>query len=208
MTSHPRDLNDEVINVIKNGRHICTHFHLPVQHGSDRILKAMNRGYTTTEYKTLIKKVRSAVPGCSLTTDIIVGFPGETDEDFMSMLNFLREIRYDAAYTFLYSQRSGTPAAAMAEQVPENIKKKRLKQLMDLQNSISLDINKTFLGKTVDVMVEGPSRTDVQVYTGRTSNNKIILWKKSGNEKPGDIVTIKITHPQTWVLKGDAQYAK
>ena len=208
MTSHPRDLNDKIISVIKHSRHICTHFHLPVQHGSDRILKAMNRGYTTESYKELIKKVRASIPDCSLTTDIIVGFPGETDSDFAEMLTFISEMHYDAAYTFLYSKRSGTPAATMENQVPDDVKKSRLNKLMAVQNNISLAINKSFMNKTVEVMVEGPSRTDEKVYTGRTSSNKIILWEKSGCEKAGDLLQVKITQPQTWVLKGEACYAK
>ncbi len=208
MTSHPRDLNDKIIAVIKHSRHICTHFHLPVQHGSDRILKAMNRGYTTESYKELIKKVRASIPDCSLTTDIIVGFPGETDSDFDEMLTFISEMHYDAAYTFLYSKRSGTPAATMEGQVPDDVKKRRLNKLMTVQNDISLNINKSFMNKTVEVMVEGPSRTDEKVYTGRTSSNKIILWEKSGSEKAGDLLHVKITQPQTWVLKGEACYAK
>ncbi|WP_196594552.1 tRNA (N6-isopentenyl adenosine(37)-C2)-methylthiotransferase MiaB [Pectinatus sottacetonis] len=208
MTSHPRDLNDKVIDTIKNSRHVCTHFHLPVQHGSDRILKAMNRGYTIEYYRELVEKVRTAVPDCSLTTDIIVGFPGETEEDFSQMLNFIKDIRYDAAYTFLYSKRSGTPAATMDNQVAEDVKKQRLNKLMSVQNNISLSINETFVGKCVEVMVEGPSRTDANVYTGRTSTNKIVLWQKEGQEKQGDLLTVKITHPQTWILKGEAQYDK
>ncbi|MBB5336099.1 tRNA (N6-isopentenyl adenosine(37)-C2)-methylthiotransferase MiaB [Pectinatus brassicae] len=206
MTSHPRDLSDEVIDVIRNSRHICSHFHLPVQHGSDRILKAMNRGYTIENYRNLIKKVRTAVPDCSLTTDIIVGFPGETDEDFKDMLEFIKEMRYDAAYTFLYSKRSGTPAATMENQVEEKVKKERLNKLMAVQNEISLEINKKLEGSVVEVMVEGPSRTDEAVYTGRTSNNKIVLWEKRGQEQAGDLVQVKINHAQTWVLKGDAIY--
>lgn len=206
MTSHPRDLSDEVIDVIRNSRHICSHFHLPVQHGSDRILKAMNRGYTIENYRNLIKKVRTAVPDCSLTTDIIVGFPGETDEDFNNMLGFIKEMRYDAAYTFLYSKRSGTPAATMENQVEEKVKKERLNKLMAVQNEISLEINKKLEGCIVEVMVEGPSRTDEAVYTGRTSNNKIVLWGKRGQEQAGDLVQVKINHAQTWVLKGDAIY--
>ena len=117
MTSHPKDLSDKVIETIKNSEHICEHFHLPVQYGSNKILKAMNRVYTVEQYRELVKKIRAAIPAASITTDLIVGFPGETEEDFADMLSFLREIRYDAAYTFLYSKRSGTPAAVMEQQV-------------------------------------------------------------------------------------------
>jgi len=202
MTSHPRDLSDKAIEVIRNSAHICKHFHLPVQYGSDKLLKAMNRGYTTDYYRELVKKIRTAVPDASITTDLIVGFPGETAADFQQMLDFLREIRYDAAYTFLYSKRSGTPAAEMEDQVPQEVKKARLQELMDLQNSISLEINEGLKGQNLEVLVEGPSRTDANVWSGRTSTNKIVLWEKSGSEQAGDLVQVEITQPQTWVLKG------
>lgn len=203
MTSHPRDLSDEVIDVIQSSRHICKHFHLPVQYGSDTLLKAMNRGYTVQYYRELVQKVRAAVPDCSLTTDLIVGFPGETEADFQAMLAFLQEIRYDAAYTFMYSKRSGTPAADMDNQVPEEVKKARLQALMDVQNEISLAINKELEGRILEVMVEGVSKTDDNVLSGRTGTNKIVLWEKLGWEKPGDILKVKIMHAQTWVLKGE-----
>ena len=202
MTSHPRDLSDKAIEVIRNSEHICKHFHLPVQYGSDKLLQAMNRGYTTDYYRELVKKIRTAVPDASITTDLIVGFPGETAADFQQMLDFLREIRYDAAYTFLYSKRSGTPAAEMEDQVPQEVKKARLQELMDLQNSISLEINEGLKGNKLEVLVEGPSRTDANVWSGRTSTNKIVLWEKSGSEQAGDLVQVEITQPQTWVLKG------
>lgn len=203
MTSHPKDLSDEVIEVIKNSRHICKHFHLPVQYGSNRILKAMNRVYTVEGYRELVRKIRAAVPEASLTTDLIVGFPGETEEDFQQLMEFLAEIRYDQAYTFIYSKRSGTPAAEMENQVDDRCKHERLNRLMELQNSISLEINQQLTGKTVEVMVEGPSQTDDTVWTGRTDTNKIVLWKHSGSEKPGDLVQVKIHTAQTWLLKGE-----
>lgn len=202
MTSHPRDLSDKAIEVIKNSKHICEQFHLPVQYGSDKLLKAMNRGYTTDYYRELVKKIRTSVPGAAITTDLIVGFPGETEADFEEMLAFLKEIRYDAAYTFLYSKRSGTPAATMENQVPEEVKKARLQKLMDVQNEISLEINKKLENEIVEVMVEGESRTDENVLSGRTRTNKIVLWEKRGDEKVGQLVHVKITHAQTWVLKG------
>ena len=205
MTSHPKDLSDAVIETVKNSRHICEHFHLPVQYGSNKILKAMNRVYTVEQYRALVQRIRAAVPKASITTDLIVGFPGESEEDFRQMLDFLREIRYDAAYTFLYSRRSGTPAATMDGQVPEELKKERLHRLMEVQNQISLEINAGLLGQCLEVLVEGPSRTDARVWTGRTRTNKIVLWDHCGAEAAGDLVSIKITHPQTWVLKGELQ---
>ena len=205
MTSHPKDLSDAVIDAVRQGRHICPHFHLPVQHGSDRILRAMNRVYRKDAYRSLVERIRSAVPDASLTTDLIVGFPGETEEDFGELLDFLREIRYDAAYTFLYSKRSGTPAATMEAQVEDSVKKERLHRLMEMQNEISLEKNAALKGTVQEVLAEGPSRTDEDVWTGRTGTNKIVLWRKKGQETEGDIVRVRITQPQTWVLKGELQ---
>ena len=205
MTSHPKDLSDAVIDAVRQGRHICPHFHLPVQHGSDRILRAMNRVYRKDAYRSLVERIRAAVPDASLTTDLIVGFPGETEEDFGELLDFLREIRYDAAYTFLYSKRSGTPAATMEAQVEDSVKKERLHRLMEVQNEISLEKNAALKGTVQEVLAEGPSRTDEDVWTGRTGTNKIVLWRKKGQETEGDIVRVRITQPQTWVLKGELQ---
>ncbi|HCB92920.1 MAG TPA: tRNA (N6-isopentenyl adenosine(37)-C2)-methylthiotransferase MiaB [Selenomonas sp.] len=201
MTSHPKDLSDEVIRAIRDGEHLCEHIHLPVQYGSNRILKAMNRVYTVESYRALVGRIREAIPEVSLTTDLIVGFPGETDEDFLETLDFLKEIRFDAAYTFIYSKRSGTPAAAMENQVDDELKKARLQRLMDVQNVISLEINESLEGKCLEVLVEGPSKTDESVYMGRTRTNKPVLFSHS-NEQPGDFVKVRITQPQTWVLKG------
>ena len=205
MTSHPKDLSDAVIDAVRQGRHICPHFHLPVQHGSDRILRAMNRVYRKDAYRSLVERIRAAVPDASLTTDLIVGFPSETEEDFGELLDFLREIRYDAAYTFLYSKRSGTPAATMEAQVEDSVKKERLHRLMEVQNEISLEKNAALKGTVQEVLAEGPSRTDEDVWTGRTGTNKIVLWRKKGQETEGDIVRVRITQPQTWVLKGKLQ---
>lgn len=201
MTSHPKDLSDKLIQVIAQGKHICEHIHLPVQYGSDKILQAMHRIYTVESYRSLVGRIRAAIPGVALTTDLIVGFPGETEEDFQAMLDFLREIRYDSAYTFLYSKRSGTPAAEMADQVPEELKHDRLKRLMAVQNEISREINDGYLGRVVEVMAEGPSKNDAAVWQGRTRTDKLVLFPH-GAETPGDFVSVKITQPQTWVLKG------
>ncbi|MCR5176472.1 MAG: tRNA (N6-isopentenyl adenosine(37)-C2)-methylthiotransferase MiaB [Anaerovibrio sp.] len=205
MTSHPKDLSDEVIEVIKTSKHICRHFHLPVQYGSNKILKAMNRVYTVESYKALIEKIRRAVPDSSITTDLIVGFPGETEEDFNELLEFLQEIRYDQAYTFIYSKRSGTPAAEMDNQVEDKVKHDRLNRLMELQNKISLEKNMQLNNSVLEVMVEGPSNNDEKVWSGRTDTNKLVLWPYNGHEKPGDIVNVRICQPQTWVLKGELE---
>ena len=202
MTSHPKDLSDELIAAIRDGKNICEHIHLPVQYGSDRILKKMNRIYTVEQYHQLVQKIRAQIPNVSLTTDLIVGFPTETDEDFNETLDFIREIKFDAAYTFIYSKRSGTPAAEFDEQVDDEVKHERLKKLMDVQNEISLAINEQLNGQEFEVLVEGPSKTDENIYTGRTRNNKLVLFKHS-DEQIGDFINLKITQPQTWLLKGE-----
>ncbi|TWH49289.1 tRNA (N6-isopentenyl adenosine(37)-C2)-methylthiotransferase MiaB [Sporomusa sp. KB1] len=202
MTSHPRDMNTKLIDIIKNSKRICEHFHLPVQSGSNSILKQMNRGYTTEYYRQLVTDIRKSIPGASITTDLIVGFPGETEEQFLETLAFIKSVRYDVAYTFLYSQRSGTPAAQYEGQLPLAVKKARLNQLMAVQNEISLEINKQLTGTSIEVLVEGVSKNDTMKLMGRTRTNKIVLWEKTGTEKIGDLVNIQIDKAQTWVLKG------
>lgn len=202
MTSHPKDLSDELIAAIRAGKHICEHIHLPVQYGADRILQKMNRVYNVNQYRHLVQKIRQNIPNVSLTTDLIVGFPGETEDTFNETLDFIREIKFDAAYTFIYSKRSGTPAAEFDNQVDDTIKHERLKKLMDVQNEISLAINEGLNGQVFEVLVEGASKTDETIYTGRTRTNKIVLFKHS-DEQPGDFINIKVTQPQTWLLKGE-----
>lgn len=202
MTSHPKDLSDELIKVIAEGKNICEHIHLPVQYGSNKILKRMNRVYTVEQYKSLVERIRNSIPNVSLTTDLIVGFPGETVDDFEETLDFLREIKFDAAYTFIYSKRSGTPAAEFDEQVDDELKHKRLTKLMEVQNEISLAINEQLNGKVFEVMVEGPSKNDESIFSGRTRSNKLVLFKHN-NECAGDLINVKITQPQTWLLKGE-----
>lgn len=206
MTSHPRDMNEKVLSVIEKSHNICHHIHLPLQSGSNAILKRMNRGYTTEGYTQLVQTIREKMPKASITTDIIVGFPGETDELFEESLSFIDKMNYDAAYTFIYSIRSGTPAATMPDQVKEDVKKERIQRLMDLQNEHSLKHNEKLVGETLEVLVEGPSKNDETHYTGRTGTNKIVLWPKSDKDKIGDLVKVRITKAQTWVLKGEAVY--
>lgn len=152
MTSHPRDMSEELVRTIAESRHVCKHFHIPVQSGSSRIMEKMNRGYTRESYLHLVKTIRQYVPEAVLTTDIIVGFPGETEEDFAQTMSLFDQVSYDAAYTFMYSKRSGTPAATMEAQVPDDVKKDRLNRLMALQNQHSLQHNQRLVGKTLPVM--------------------------------------------------------
>ena len=202
MTSHPKDLSDELIAAMANGKHICEHIHLPVQYGSDKILKRMNRVYTVEKYLELVKKIRAAIPNVSLTTDLIVGFPGETDEDLQETLDFLREVQFDAAFTFIYSKRSGTPAANFPAQVDDETKHRRLDLLMKVQNEISLAKNRALENSAVEILVEGASKTDDKIFTGRTRSNKLVLFTH-GNERAGDLLKVKITQAQTWLLKGE-----
>ena len=202
MTSHPKDLSDELIAAIAGGKHICEHIHLPVQYGNDKILKRMNRVYTVEKYLRLVEKIRAAIPFVSLTTDLIVGFPGETEEDFSETLDFLKAVKFDAAFTFIYSKRSGTPAATFENQIDDAIKHRRLEELMKVQNEISLEKNLALKDTVVEVLVEGASKTDEKIFTGRTRSNKLILFAH-GDEQAGDLAKIKITQAQTWLLKGE-----
>lgn len=204
MTSHPRDMNEEVIKAVAECEHVCENFHVPFQAGSDEILHKMNRGYTREKYLELIKMIRSYVPDAAITTDIIVGFPGETEQDFEDTLALVQEVGFDAAFTFIYSKRSGTPAAKMEGQVPLDVKKDRLNRLMEVQNLSSLHRNEEMLGKVVEVLAEGPSRNPA-VWTGRTRTNKIVLWPVEGKVyQPGDKVMVKVDTAQTWLVKGKA----
>ena len=201
MTSHPKDLSDDLISAMAHGKNICEHIHLPVQYGSNKILQKMNRVYTVEKYLELVKKIRAAIPNISLTTDLIVGFPGETDADFQETLKFLQEVQFDMAFTFIYSKRTGTPAATFENQVDEKLKHARLEKLMELQNKISLEKNLALDGATVEVLVEGASKTDKNIFTGRTRQNKLVLFPH-GTENVGDIVNVKINQVQTWLFKG------
>ncbi|MEG2068223.1 MAG: tRNA (N6-isopentenyl adenosine(37)-C2)-methylthiotransferase MiaB [Acidaminococcaceae bacterium] len=205
MTSHPRDMNEAVVKVVASSKHICDNFHIPVQSGSNKILKAMNRGYTKEKYLELVTTIRQYVPKAAITTDIIVGFPGETDEDFLETLDLVKTVGYDVAYTFVYSKRSGTPAANLTEQVPLTVKKERLNKLMEVQNAYSLKCNEALVGQVVEVLVEGPSHNNKNILSGRTSTNKLVLWPLGDTPYTlGQIQRIKIITAQTWLLKGQA----
>lgn len=202
MTSHPQDMNKEMIDALGRSSNVVTQLHLPIQSGSNRILQKMNRRYTVEHYKELIQYCREKIKGLTLTTDLIVGFPGETEEDFQATLQLLKDVRYDMAYTFIFSKRSGTPAATMEDQVPEEVKRVRLQALMDVQNEISLELNKAMEGEVYPIIVEGPSRNDENVWFGRTSGNKMILFPKDESLKIGDTVNARVDKAQTWILYG------
>ncbi|MBC7345166.1 MAG: TRAM domain-containing protein, partial [Clostridia bacterium] len=187
---------------IRDCRHVCEHFHLPVQAGSNRVLAKMNRGYTREHYLELVEKIKDRVKGASITTDIIVGFPGETEEDFQDTLDLVRRVRFDAAYTFIYSPRRGTPAAEMPDPVDRETKKRWFNELVRLQNKITGEINSQLVGQTFEVLVEGPSKTDPGRLAGRTRTNKIVVL--AGEEElAGKLVEVRITAAQTWTLFGE-----
>ena len=177
MTSHPKDLSDSLIEVMKNSRKICNHLHLPVQSGSSRILKIMNRKYTKEQYLDLVEKIKTAVPDISLTTDIIVGFPGETEEDFLETLDVVRKVRYSSAYTFIYSKRTGTPAANMEEQVPDDVIKDRFDRLLKEVKSISTEVSGKDTGTVQKVLVEQINSQNPNLLTGRLTNNLLVHFK-------------------------------
>lgn len=202
MTSHPKDLSEELINAMKNCDKVCNHLHLPFQSGSNRILKKMNRKYTKEQYLNLVEKVRTEIPDIALTTDIIVGFPGETEKDFEDTLDVVRKSKFDSAFTFLYSIREGTPAAKDNEQVPDDLKHKRFDRLLETLKPISLERNTNLIGKEVKVLVEDISKNDASKLSGRTDTSKLIHFK--GNEKLiGEIVNVKINDAKTWTLEGE-----
>lgn len=204
MTSHPRDMSEEVVKAVAECEHICENFHVPFQAGSSEILRRMNRGYSKEKYLALIDLIRRYVPDAAITTDIIVGFPGETEEDFEETLDVVRRVSFTSAFTFIYSKRSGTPAAKMDNQVPLPVKKERLNRLMALQNENSLRCHQQLVGKTVEVLAEGPSR-QADVWAGRTRTGVLVLWPVEDKKyEVGQKVRVLLDAAQTWLVKGKA----
>jgi len=201
-TSHPKDLSDKLIEAFRTCEKLCPSIHLPVQSGSTAVLRRMNRKYTKEEYLDLVGKLKAAVPDIAITTDIIVGFPGETDEDFNDTLDLVERVRFDSAFTFLYSIRKGTPAEKYKDQVPEAVKHERFNRLVELQNKISAEINKACEGKVFPVLVEGPSKTNPKNYSGRTETGKLVHFRGSP-DLIGQIVPVRITEGKTFALFGE-----
>jgi tRNA-2-methylthio-N6-dimethylallyladenosine synthase len=202
VSPHPRDFTPELMDVIAADEKIARCIHLPLQSGSTRILKRMNRGYGKEEYLALATAFRQKIPGIALTTDIIVGFPGEEEEDFLDTLDVVQKAAFDNAFMFMYSVRRGTRAAEMDGQIEEEIKKERLRRLMDVQNRLSKKSSEAYQGKMVKVLVEGPSKKNKAMQTGRTSTNKIVLFAGSEDLK-GRFVNIHIQTCKTWTLYGN-----
>ena len=201
MTSHPKDLSDELIEAIAKLDKVCEQLHLPVQSGSNRILKAMNRKYTREDYLLLIEKINKAVPNIAISTDIIVGFPGETEEDFNQTLDLVKKVKYDSAFTFLYSIREGTVAANMKNQVPDEIKHERFQRLLDTLYPIFYNENLKYMDKTVEVLVEEVSKNNENVLTGRTRTGKLIHFE-GDKDLIGELVNVKITTVKSFTLEG------
>ena len=191
MTSHPKDLSDDLIEVMANSKKICPHLHLPLQSGSSRILKAMNRHYDKEKYLALAKKIRERMPDIALTTDIIVGFPGETEEDFQETLDVVRQVRYDSAFTFIYSKRTGTPAAVMEDQIPEDVVKDRFDRLLKEVQTISKEMAERFTGNEETVLVEEKNSQMNGYVTGRLGNNHVVHFEGS-EELIGKLIRVRL----------------
>jgi tRNA-2-methylthio-N6-dimethylallyladenosine synthase len=202
MTSHPKDLSDKLIQAFVDCEKLCKFIHLPVQCGSSRVLQRMNRKYTREDYLELIRKLRAAVPEITISTDIIVGFPGETEEDFQETLSLVAEVEYDSAFTFLYSIRKGTPAEKYEDQIPEEVKHERFNRLVDLVNEISAKKNAVYVGRVEKVLVEGYSKNTAMAYSGRTDGFKLINFEGT-EDMVGKIIDVKVTAGKTFSLEGE-----
>lgn len=202
ISPHPRDFTDDVVEVIAKNSKIAKSIHVPLQSGSSKILKDMNRGYTKEEYLKLITKIKKKIPNIAITTDIIVGFPGETEEDFKDTLDVVKKVGFDTAFMFMYSIRTGTKASLLENQIEEKIKKDRLQRLISLQNRISREISNYYKDKVERVLVEGPSKKNKNILSSRTSSNKIVLFDGDLSLK-GKFVNVKIKECKTWTLYGE-----
>lgn len=203
MSSHPKDFTKDVVIAIKESDKLCEQIHLPVQSGSNRILKKMNRNYTREQYLEQIKLIKQEIPDVAITTDIIVGFPGETEEDFLDTLELAREVNYSSAFTFIYSRRNNTPADMMLNQVSDEDKHDRFNRLIEVINKGVIEGNKYYENKIVEVLVEGNSKNDSTKLTGRTRNGRLVNFQLNPNTKVGDLVNVKITRAQPFSLLGE-----
>ena len=201
MTSNPKDLSDELIECFRTCEKLCKHIHLPVQSGSSSVLKRMNRRYDREKYIDIINKLKLACPDIAITTDIIVGFPGETEEEFEDTLSLVEYVKYDSAFTFIYSPREGTPAAGFSDQIPYDIKHERFERLNEVVNKYSLEKNERLSDKTVKVLIDGSSRKDDKSYSGRTDGFKLVNVS-SGRDIIGQLVDVRITECKTFSIDG------
>ncbi len=199
---HPQDMTDELLEVMQKYDNICNYIHLPLQAGSDRILKRMHRSYSKQQFLILAKKIRKALPGVGISTDIIVGFPGETENDFMETLNVMKEVKFDSAFNFKYSTRIGTKASEYEDHIPEHIKQKRLKRVIELQKEHTLIRNKKLIGSTQTILIEKKSKMSKDHWSGRTDSNKWVIFDK-GNTNVNDFVEVKIKDTRGISLHGE-----
>ncbi len=202
MTSHPKDLNPAVLRIMAERDNICKCLHLPVQAGNNRVLESMNRRYTREKYLSIVEEARRLMPDLAVTTDIIVGFPGETTGEFEDTLSLLETVRYDSIFSFIFSPRKGTPAEKMQDVLTEEEKKENFQRLLDVQNRISYEKNLSYVGKTVQVLCEGVSKTDSDKMTGRTEGGKIVNFP-GGEALIGTFVNVAVTDAKTWNLQGE-----
>lgn len=191
ITSHPRDMNEEILMAMAEADKACEHLHLPLQSGSNRVLRAMRRGYTAEKYRSLVRRARELLPGLSITTDLIAGFPGETEMDFRETIQLMRDLEFDDAFTFGYSPRPGTEAADMVDQVPSDVRHRRLEKLIALQREITERVNQRLIGRTVEVLVGGRSKRKVQELMGRTRTHKVVIFA-GGPELVGSLVQVRV----------------
>jgi tRNA-2-methylthio-N6-dimethylallyladenosine synthase len=197
---HPKDFRDPVIAAMAESASVCEHVHLPLQSGSSRVLKRMRRTYDRERYLVLVERLRAAIPDLALGTDLIVGFPGETDDDFEQTLEIVEEVRYDSAFTFIFSPRSGTEAAAMPDQVPDSVKHERLERLVETVQRIAAERNAARVGRVEEVLVEGPSRNAGSLLRGRTRRNTTVNF--AGSAAPGDLVNVLVESATSTTLRG------
>ena len=204
MTSHPKDIDSEVIKAIRDCEHVCEQLHLPVQSGSSRVLKVMNRHYDRDKYLSIVNEARNEIPELSITTDIIVGFPGETEEDFKETLSLCEEVGYDLAFTFIYSNRNNTPADRMPDQIPDDVKHERFNRLVEVINRRANERNQECVGRTYEVLVEGPSKNNEKTMMGRTRGAKLVNFE--GDESLiGKFVNVKILKANSFSLYGEIE---
>lgn len=203
MTSHPKDISDEVIYAMRDCEKVCEFLHLPVQCGSTSLLKKMNRHYSKEYYLDIIEKARREIPDIAFSTDLMIGFPGETEEDVLDTIDVVRKVKYDTAFTFIYSKRKGTPAANMENQIPEQVKHERFNRVLDAVNEEIAKISESYKDKVVEVLVEGRSKTDETLLTGRTRQNKLVNFTGGNDDLVGKLVNVKITSPKSFSLQGE-----
>lgn len=202
MTSHPKDISDEVIYAMRDCDKVCEFLHLPVQCGSTKLLKKMNRHYSKEHYLEIIEKAKKEIPDIAFSTDLMIGFPGETEEDLLDTIDVVEKVRYDSAFTFIYSKRKGTPAAEMEDQIEDDVKHERFNRVLEKVNEIVKEINDSYKDKVVEVLVEGKSKTDENVLSGRTRQNKLVNFTGGSEDLTGKLVKVKIVDPKSFSLNG------